>query len=710
MTSKRAKRPKTAPPPSSTQTAPPPSTPDVFTSRPIWLHLRWFLPALLLAAGIVRIIALGRAGLWQDEMLMVMTAQPGQSLSEVWISYWERLIVSLAWLPLPALILNAFMSAMSSWVDQITHDPFWTRLPGALAGSAGVWGMVLLVRRRLPEWIAFAAILLYAFTFYPVFYAREIHAYPYLLALTPFALHYFLRGLFDTSAQTRDYLALAILSLLLAYTHLTAPMLVFAMTATAGGIWLYRLKFNTAAPGAPYAFRTALALGFASLSILPVFLKILTQESPHLAQASGLSILFMINDVVVKLMLGDHFLPTLAAWLLFGTGVVALIRDASTFKPFIRTLLSVYLLAFLLILAAAARSQYLSARYFAVIAPFFFIIYGAGLQTAGRVLAQLFLGSTIKQRLVANLLLFAILAIHLFVFLPPMYQLMNKSVDFGSIAGWLNDNLPPGTPYVMESPYELRYVSQYYPTPDLIPAVPYVHGSDPADFLRLLERQRDFLLRFPEAVFVQSVHQNYGTPQGVWTFPDEYFRHHVELRDNSLRSLVLMGIYPTHFRSDFHDRTFTTRIHFNLPDDLRHYARLRGEQVRILFPGWQIAQIAQFTYARAFPGYQAPITVENLTEQTIHGRFVLEGLIQTPSPGIGIQTQLRWGNTRFGPYAGSGNNPQRIESEPLEVAPGEHLLYWNVVPAQRTIAQALFILNAYFIPDDPGDVISPPPP
>ena len=78
--------------------------------------------------------------------------------------------------------------------------------------------------------------------------------------------------------------------------------------------------------------------------------------------------------------------------------------------------------------------------------------------------------------------------------------------NYGGIARWLNANLKPGTPYVMESGYELRFVSGFFETPNLIAACPYIHGGETNAVQILWQRQQRFFEQFPGAVYVESAH------------------------------------------------------------------------------------------------------------------------------------------------------------------------------------------------------------
>ena len=682
---------------------PVPTPPRSATTAPVAPKCGKVLWALLGAAALLRLLFLGQADLWQDEMLLVMTADIRKGMWAVLGDYWSTQMVALGWLPLPAMIQNVFMSFASAWDPAVMQNPFLARLPGVVLGVIGVYGVYCMTRNRYPGWVHLAATLIATITFYPIFYAREVHAYPLLLALSPWVIHLFTRCLLEASPRARDYLALAATTTLLAYTHLTAPMLVFALAVAAGLVWISRSRKGGADGTLRQAGFTLIAVGLAGAVVIPVFMKILGGESPHLRESSSLSAAFIINDLVTKLFLGDLLLPALLAWVVFLAGFVSIVRSRNP-KAVVHLL--VLVVGGLLILAAAKRTQYLSARYFAVIIPLMMVVYAQGFHVLGGRLARLS-GKLALQPRIAGVLVGAFLAIHLFLFLPPMYMLSNKSTDYGSIANWLNRNLPPGTPYVMESAYELRYVSGFYPTPELVAAVPFVHGSDPADVDRLWERQEAFLRRFPESVLVESAYHRNRHGE-TWAFPQAYFRRHVELRDESLRSLVRMGIYGTFFRKDLTDDTFVTKIHYNTPEDVRALLLARGTPYITTYPGWQVAPISQGVYVRALPGSVADIRLENLTGQDLRGRCEMVVMAYTDAGTETINASVRAGDRRYGPFALRGGTFTTMTLEGVSLPAAGQLLVWRIENDSRDKVRALLAMDVFFTPDETGSPLTWP--
>jgi len=659
---------------------------------------------MIAVAVLLRLLYLGRADLWQDEMLLVMTSDIRKGMWAVLGEYWSTQMVSLGWLPLPAMIQNAFMSLVSTWVSDVMQDPFFTRVPGVVLGVIGVLGVYRMTRNRYEPWVHVAATLIAAATFYPVFYAREVHAYPLLLALAPWVIHKFTRCLLEPSPRSRDYIALGILTMLLAYTHLTAPMLVFALAVVAGVTWLIRMK-KASLELSRQAGWTLIAVGVAGALVIPVFMKILGGESPHLRETSSLSAWFIVNDLVAKLFLGDLLIPTVVAWLVFLFGIASMVANRKqSVIPVVHVLLLV--LAGLLILAAAKRTQYLSARYFAVVTPLVMVVFVQGFHAIAARMAAVMRKPQQTLR-IAGVLFGLFLGIHLLLFLPPMYRLSNKSTDYGSIANWLNKNLPQGTPFVMESAYELRYVSGFYPTPGLVPAVPFVHGSDPADVDRLWERQEVFLRRFPESVLVESAHHRNQHGE-AWPFPQTYFRRHVELRDDSLRSLVRMGIYGTFFRKDLTENSFVTRIHYNTRDDLKMILTAQGVQYLADYPGWQVAPLSPGVYARAHAGNIAQINLENLTGKNLRGRGEMVAMAYTEPAGETVNATVRVGDRRYGPYTLKGGVFTSMPIEGMEIPAAGQLLVWRIENDTREKVRALLVMDVLFTPDQNAAEISMP--
>jgi hypothetical protein len=324
------------------------------------------------------------------------------------------------------------------------------------------------------------------------------------------------------------------------------------------------------------------------------------------------------------------------------------------------------------------------------------IVFAAGLAGVARFLAVTVLRREAWGPRVGHGLFAVLLGVHLLVFLPPMYGLKNKSVDFGSIARWLNENLPPGAPYVMESAYELRYVSGFYPTPGLVAAAPYVHGNEASEVDRLWERQEAFFARFPEAVLVESAYHKNAEGRR-WDFPARQFRRVEELRDDALRRLVRMGIYGTFFRKDLTDTAFVIRIHHNTEDEVRSVLQEQGRAVWPRYPQWQIGELSRGMYARVMPGAVGGLLVENLTGGTLTGQLELVATVVTDPPGASAVGTVRVGTQRFGPF---GLKDQVFAAMPLGgvvIPPGGEEVVWRIEAESRDRVRALVVLDARFV-------------
>lgn len=583
---------------------------------------------LFLAALAFRIAALGRASLWQDEILFVQTSNPALHPFDVIRSYWN-IVVSMAWMPLPAVVENIYFHITGSMIQDIAQKPFWIRLPGVLWGSLSVLGVFALARKMLDKNAAQAAGIMTAVFFFPVFYAREAHAYPMLWFFAAFSLNQYFKLLGSQKSSLKDLMLFGVFLAGLGLCHLTGAMLLAALGASALVRWI-RLRFlirNREA--ALHILKTGFVCGLGMLAVAPYYLRVLTGNNPHLAGQHKTAPWFIINDVTAKLFLGDRAGLAVLAWLVLLAGVISLwIRGRRRIE--VRTALFILTVAGFLLTAASWRTQYLSARYFTAVAPLIYAVFAQGLWE----ISHLFLRPFGREHQTCGLfclMVLVLISVHIFVFLPPAYRLEEKHFDFAGIAGWLNENVEKGVPYVMESAYELRFVPGYYATPGLVAAAPYVHGSGPDEVRRLRERQRAFLEQFPEAVYVETGHAGlHDMPElGPWNWLYSAYKQNVRLANSDLRALITMGIFPGYFRRDLLPTSFITDVRYNTREDIMQNQRDAGRRAAFFFPGWMCAAYERHpqglwaNYARFRSEKSGEIEIAGLAPDDVQGRVLL---------------------------------------------------------------------------------------
>lgn len=665
------------------------------TLRTFFQSKRCCLGLLFAVALVVRLLYLGRAELWQDEMLLVQTANPAATPVQVWQSY-RQIAVSMAWLPLPAVIENIYLRALQSVAANLVSIPFYIRLPGALAGALAVpciAGLGFLIGGRRLGW---GAGLWAALTFFFVFYSREVHAYPLLLLLS--ALNWLVLARFwNTEKQhIAYYLLFGLLQIGLALTHLTAALMIACAGAAtfwfAVSAWLRHER-----PQSRHFLYVSIGQGAGLLAVAPYYFSILTQNNPHLATHTQTPFHLMMYDFFSKIMFGEHLWAALAGFIILIAGVVTAWRLSRS----ARSLVIAAGLSLVLIALAARRTQYLSARYFMVVVPVFAVFVVAGLLGLGSGIGRLFRLSGKGTGICASAFMAMALIPHLTLFLPPYYRLTAKSVDFGSIAQWLNKNLEPGQPYLMESAYELRFVGGYFPTSGKTGASPYVHGGGPDEMQRLHESQQQFMNRFPDAPFIESAHHNWENPGGVWKWPHQFHARHIQLRNEPLRSLIQLGIYPGMPHESVTDYSYVTDIYYSTPEDIAQRARGRAATAIFRWAGWSCIPYAQdprdrsLEYGWMAPGALAKLSLENLSGTPVKGRIRLELAAAAPGGSVDIYLRLPQGAPLT--FRRSAGQFQFLETPEIELPAGGLNLDVGVSGVRVASVQGILIRDAQFL-------------
>ncbi len=664
----------------ATEEAPSASTTSTNQLPPLSQRSRLAICALLFVALVLRLLNLGRAELWQDETGFVRMALTNYTPLDIFRDSWD-FILSLGQMPLAFMFFNAVYHVLG-WIgiEVTVSTPFWARLPAVLWGVPTILGLFILSRRILGEHVAWGVAVMVTFFFFPVYYAREAYVYAQVMCLTPFALYLLHRVIFDHARDYWTYFGLVACLVGLLYAHMGALLIVLAMGACVFCWWTWLLIRRTDQDQRSSLFVAGILCAIGLLLAGPHLLRFLLLNEAHQAGAP-FSLWVILNDGVNKLFLGERIWAAGLAWgvLLFGCVALSLAGPRRAERLM---LAGITLLGLLLITLATHRSQYLSARYFAPVAPLVYIIFAAGLWWLAKGLARLIRRPQIVTQLYA--LLVAIpLAVHVLIYLPALMSLQFKSVPFGLIADWINEHMDEGTPYVMESAYEIRWVGNAFPTPGRIPVAPYVHGSGPEELARLHEVQQDFMLRFPESAFIQSAHHNWDSPIGIWTWPHRHFqRHHRIQATDALRQLIKQGIYPGLPHEVIVDTSYRIDIYYNTWEDLQAVARNTHQPVLFSFPGWNISghrQSPQQTlYFRIQGGNSGSFELHQVGEQSLSGRLQLQGAIAgQPNRNVQLTLQIPGQPEPFVTTHMTGQ-PFQHEMTLRDVAPGEHTIRWRI--------------------------------
>lgn len=576
----------------------------------------------------VRLPCLGRAALWEDEIIFIRyMADVSLSPWRVFLGYWQHCL-DFGQLPLAGVLLNAYMHAAGRFLPDIAHRVLALRIPGALAGAFFVLGVHWLGQRLVRRDAAWAATAMAAFCYFPVYYAREAYCYPWVLLCAAFAFLSFHKSLFDEQSAWTTFLGLWLWATALALTHFGCSVALAAMFVVAGGWGLWHAWQRRPLP-ARRAFWTAAACVLAALAVAPYWLRILLGDSPHIAAESPYSILRIVNDMGAKFYLGDRLIPAMLAWLLLGLGLVAPWRRRTDSAParaaVLLVVLTTVVLAFL-----AKKSQYASSRYFAMLAPLVYFVFAEGLWTASHALARLFRRAG-AVRAVFWTLAVLILAVHAGLFLPALYRVREKACPYAAMARWLNENGVPGAPYFFDGGgFDLRVIPGYHPTPRLTPTV-FIAGNGPGFLPDVQNIQRELMRRFPVSYFIRN-------PTNVWEEASRFYRNVAEFRNPRMETLRGYGIVAD---ADTRNSAADARdILYNAPADALAMARAANQPIYVDYPGFRCAPVVEEVYGRVIAGRAAELVVHNLREAPIEGAFRITGAIAATNAESPVRLRL----------------------------------------------------------------------
>jgi hypothetical protein len=178
-------------------------------------------------------------------------------------------------------------------------------------------------------------------------------------------------------------------------------------------------------------------------------------------------------------------------------------------------------------------------------------------------------------------------------FYGQLYKLKSSHLCGRCIAEWINQNTPPGTAYILDTPYVRREVPGFYRTPGR-----YVGAPPPSQTMEDLRNNqaflRDVFRRFPDAYFVDTQHAR--PDDGKRSSKDwiqHTFRRHIRLENPALIELVRCGIFPSAaFYPSPNDETYAADIYYNTRDDLIRLRQEAGERWLALFgPEWTYCEV-----------------------------------------------------------------------------------------------------------------------
>lgn len=587
----------------------------------------FFLAGLSLAAFAVRLYQLGKANLWMDEIIFVnILSNPALGPFEIFMQYWNYSTVAMAQLPFAGVVQNIWIHLAGG--GDVVKDAFLMRVPAVVFGGLAVPVFYAAVKQTSNRISAAVSALFMAFLFFPVYYSREAYCYAPLIFFSTCLMYFFAKTAFSERPAPYLFFLLFLSAWFVLWSHFAGLFLVFAY----GLCSLVLIVVSRIKRGRRDLLKarilTAVGLLLSSIPVLPFLYKSLAGGMTHLQTESPYSLLLILNDGLNKFLLGERPIAVVIVWALLALGGWQMLRGNED-KEKNRCFFAIGVIAYIMTAVAAKNSQYLSARYFSACLPVYYLVITRGLARVAAGIESLPFLRSGRKGFVLPLLCVLLIGFSFISFILPLYRLSNKSSDFKVIAEWLNENLPPGTPYVLESGYNSRFIPGFYPTPLLVGANPYVHGSGPEEMQRLHERQSAFIRRFPVSAFVECSHHSWNTPEGVWKWPGSFYKQHVVLANPELDLLCRRGINPWEPYRELSRYDWTTDLFYNTEEDAITIAREQGEDVYFDFKDWQCRPVAAHPggmwteYARVHDGARASVNIINLQDTVVTGRVVM---------------------------------------------------------------------------------------
>jgi len=597
---------------------------------------------LFVVAFIVRVVMLGYAELWCDEINFAVRSSPPLT---PWGMFVDRVahFSSMAYMPLPGMIHNAFLWLFYFFEKDIQHAVFLQRLPSAIFGALSVPLLYTLARMLVRKRVAFVAALMLCFFFFPFFYSRDARFYSTLLFFTLSSGVVYFRILesrkmgWGRGVLLYSLLLCAALSMLNGVIYVGAVCAVssvcFVLSRLTQSKWMRehgRVFFVTAW----IAFLTLLTIS----PLMVLYVIGLTQKTiGQVGGGTGADLPACVRDCVGKMLMGTRPWSQVLSYLLLVVALFASPWVRKEKRPLVLILLGITVSSFAVLWLGVAHNQYYFSRIFYMLVAFLYLLVAVGIDSIFSVLARC-LG--VRHRVATVLgpsVIVLLILIHIFLYVLPAYGLQSKhKMTYGKVADWINLSLPHGTPVLMDEFHEQRYIPTFFPVPThpvlSAPKVKYppegkaLHGTP-------LER---VLTQFPELCWVET----WGSLKEMDPRVDriyQQFQHRHDITSENLRRMVASGIFPQGREDLSNLGDYGIRIWYNTKPDVVKKLKKEGHPLYFSYPGWSImpvsrTQTGELMYARIADGGSASIQLENIAGDTVRGTLQVRGGVIAP-PG-----------------------------------------------------------------------------
>jgi hypothetical protein len=280
-------------------------------------------------------------------------------------------------------------------------------------------------------------------------------------------------------------------------------------------------------------------------------------------------------------------------------------------------LLAVQVLALVPIMYLCRGRQYY-VRYFSIFYPGGYLVMACGIVQLAAWM-EVFFRKRISRNVIALSLTVLLLAANWMLFIRAQWTLQSRGIDYFGIRNWLNEQVEPGTPIVIES--RNGWDTRLFPGM-LRPADRQVFGMFATNAQARAE-QEQLIRMMPSLVWVEPMVHSWGR------LP-ELYQHSVEFSDPALHQLMNrgMGIQDASPEED----TTARRIWYNTPAEARALSREQGRVLYATYPGFTVGQVGPGTYAWVTEQTPARIQIENLAGQSVRGVVVVQGALLSQAP------------------------------------------------------------------------------
>lgn len=595
----------------------------------------WLLLALIVALGAwLRIARLGEQSMRGDTIEYWKLLSKGLTVSQIYFDK-QQGASAHSFMAFPVAFVRVFLD-----VFRLPLNFFTVHLPWACWGIATI--PLAFLCGRAVRGPGFGLLLAALLALSPFHMQSSREAYPYVIGIFGafLGLWTILVALEAVESQQSlgfgFYLVLAVSLFLLLYACTTMWPYV-AVIAGAIGLVLFCLRRQSREI---WRHATLVALLFSALA-LPQLLGLIRQMSTGAIREAQKAIfgagvrLFDWRGLrlVTNFAWGDSPLRVCFTAFAIGFGLWAALKDHPQTK--VRVVLVCLGAGFFLqMLGRYWLGAGFAPRYAAPIFPLYLLFLAVGLVEFGDFLGWLWERiPTIRPKAQETVLSagklfcsFGPAVFGLVLLLRPAYlatRLTGQPTPYREITRWIDDNLPRGTPVLVD--HWMDPWNQFAVHPATNAYLTYTVPNVPLElYLKFNWRDtaREFLEKFRDAAYLETAKTYWTDPRiGPWEWPRRYFARRVVFSNNAALELTRMGLS---YRLDSwrslctaYTNQVVCELFYNTAEDAARLAKQRGEKFLIFFGGgWGYTKTRDYRDWRVM-GLRATLQLYNLSEAPV---------------------------------------------------------------------------------------------